>query len=429
MYNSLSISDSFPAYTKYDPEVPVWCITPDLQGSIHRFFDTTPVSPSGRYVALTRFLFENRLPELKDTAKIVLIDLESGTGKEIAETSGWDTQTGAQVQWGRTDQELFYNDMDCRTWEPFGIRIDPETGEKNRLDGTVYMISPDGKSALSPCLKRLWITQRGYGVIAPKDHIPKNQGAPADDGIYITDLDSGKQRLLISIEKIVQQAGLKARMPLEKGGYYIFHVKWSPDGNRIFAVIRYKVEKNFFTLMKMGRWTRSIRPQLITMNADGSDVRVAVDENTWVKGGGNHPNWCSDNESISLNLRFSEGRSSSREPHRFVTAKADGSGITTYSEKITGSGHPVMYPGNRFILTDAYPGEPVSFGDKTVPIRWIDLENETETNLIRIRSKPAYEGTQHQRGSSLAWDKSISYIVQAVRTDIVMSLSHTCGRC
>ncbi len=74
-----------------------------------------------------------------------------------------------------------------------------------------------------------------------------------------------------------------------------------------------------------------------------------------------------------------------------------------------------MYPGGRFILTDAYPGEPVSFGDETVPIRWVDLNKETETTLIRIRSKPAYEGPKHSRDMRLdphpAWDRSLSYVV------------------
>ena len=52
---------SFPRYTDGQPGVPVWCITPQAHGSIHRFFDTSPLSPSGRFAGLTRLPKENRL--------------------------------------------------------------------------------------------------------------------------------------------------------------------------------------------------------------------------------------------------------------------------------------------------------------------------------------------------------------------------------
>ena len=44
----------FPRYTDHDPRVPVWCATPGRGGCYHRFFDTSPISPSGRFLAVTR---------------------------------------------------------------------------------------------------------------------------------------------------------------------------------------------------------------------------------------------------------------------------------------------------------------------------------------------------------------------------------------
>ena len=58
----MQVSDRFPHYTRFDPKVPVRCITPDLDGCIHRFFDVSSISPSGRYVGLPRLHAENRLP-------------------------------------------------------------------------------------------------------------------------------------------------------------------------------------------------------------------------------------------------------------------------------------------------------------------------------------------------------------------------------
>ena len=43
---------NFPRYTAGSPEVPIWCLTQPGKNLIHRFFDTQPLSPSGRYLAV-----------------------------------------------------------------------------------------------------------------------------------------------------------------------------------------------------------------------------------------------------------------------------------------------------------------------------------------------------------------------------------------
>lgn len=100
---------------------------------------------------------------------------------------------GAHVQWGMDDTQLCYNDVDTETWKPSGIVINPFTGEKKILEGTIYAVSPDGKFAASPCLKRTGITQAGYGVIIPRDNIRFNNEAADDDGVYITYFSTGEK--------------------------------------------------------------------------------------------------------------------------------------------------------------------------------------------------------------------------------------------
>ena len=83
-----SISDRFPRYTRFDPRVPVWCVTPDEGRAIHRFFDTSPFSPSGRYMALFRMPFEDRLPAPGDAGEILVVDLHTGEERTVATTRG-----------------------------------------------------------------------------------------------------------------------------------------------------------------------------------------------------------------------------------------------------------------------------------------------------------------------------------------------------
>jgi hypothetical protein len=66
------------------------------------------VSPSGRYVALLRLPFEDRLASPGDVAQVILIDLKTGTETHLAETLGWEFQLGANLNWGATDHELFF---------------------------------------------------------------------------------------------------------------------------------------------------------------------------------------------------------------------------------------------------------------------------------------------------------------------------------
>jgi len=387
----------FPAYTDYGPRVPVHCVTAAAPGSIHRFYDSSPFSPSGRYLAVTRLPFEDRLPGPGDVAEILVVDLQSGDTRAVAETRGWDSQLGAQLQWGRDDRQLLFNDVDTGTWTPFGVRLDPQSGERRPLEGTIYAVSPDARRSAGPCLVRTVNTQRGYGVVVPRERVPRNRGAPTDDGIYLTDLESGASRLLVSIAAIFEEAFPAAARDAYRGGdFYCFHVKWNPQGTRLMLVLRWLPR----TVLPWRRKKAYRRLNVVTLDADGSHARIAVPDTVWRRGG-NHPNWCPDGEHVLMNLD-TEGQGL-----RFARVRYDGSGLETLSRTVTGSGHPTLHPDGRHVLTDAYPHEPVAYGDGTTPIRWIDLAGSTETALLRIRTL-----SPHERGRPAlrvdphpAWDR------------------------
>jgi hypothetical protein len=365
----------FPRYRDFDPIVPVWCVTPDRGGALHRFFDTSPFSPSGRYLGLTRMRSEDRLPQPGEAAEILVVDLESGAEQVVAETCGWDTQVGAHVQWGASDDRLLYNDVDTATWRPYGVVHDITTDERRQLDGTIYMASPDGTTAASSSLAKTGRTQKGYGVLLPDGTVPANEGAAADDGLYLTDLQSGACRLLVSIAEIVEAAVPRLEPDDFAGGdFYLFHVKWSPDGRRLMTVLRWKERRG-----------ERLQHTVITMGADGGDLRVAISNRLWQRG--HHPNWCPDSERVLMNLRVDDGA-----PLRFVSARYDGSDFAVMSDAVPGSGHPTLHPDGRHMLTDVYLHEPLAFGDGTTPIRWIDLEAGSERCLGRVNNDPPYPG-------------------------------------
>lgn len=360
----------FPRYTKYDPAVPTYCVTPDIDRCMHRFHLSSPFSPSGRYMGLTRLPQEERPPRPGESAEIVLVDLATGEQEVIAETIGWDVQLGAQVQWGASDRDLFFNDVDPETWIPFGVRMDPLSGDKQHLDGTVYSVSPDGQWAASTCLRRIGATQAGYGVVVPERYIPKNIGAVENDGVYVTNTATGESRMIASYSRIVKEAIPEIDMShYGPGNFYGFHVKWNAHSDRLMLVLRYMPESD-----------GKRRPMLVTMTRDGEDIRVAFPTSEWADKGGNHPNWLPDGEHVMMNLDIHG------DGERFVQARYDGTDMKVMTDVMSNRGHPSLHPGGRYLITDAYAAEKAGFGDGTAPLWLIDREKSEKTTLVRMNS-------------------------------------------
>ncbi|MFF2091185.1 TolB family protein [Paenibacillus sp. NPDC058174] len=371
------ISEKFPRYTGFNPLVPVWCLTPDSKGSFHRFFDTSAVSPSGRYVAVLQMPQEDRLPEPGETASIAVIDLHTGEERIAASTRGWEPQLGANINWGPTDEKLYYNDVDTAIWEPVCIELNLLTGQKRSLEGGIYKISPDGQTIISACMKRMRRTQFGYGVMVPDVFVPRNTGFPDDDGLYATDVQTGNRELLVSLRQIVEQAQPAIDWERYAGGEcYGFHCKFNPQGDRLIFTMRWfksDEEQPWNMLHK-----QALKFWVLTMKPDGSDIHVAVGPEQWDKGG-HHINWFPDGRRLSMNLCLDGDKQLC-----LVQVNEDGTELVKITEAVPGSGHPTVHPNGRHMLTDAYEKENVAFDDGSVPLRFIDLENGTEELAVRI---------------------------------------------
>src|SRR5690606_759557 len=138
-------------------------------------------------------------------------------------------------------QSLFFNRMEAGEWRPYGVKVDPKGGSEFHPEGPVYMVSPDGKQALSPSLTRIWSVQPGYGVIVPPEFRPEPRGASNDDGLFITDTETGATRLLVSFRHIYETLRDQFKtLKLDEGGFYGFHTKWAPSGKRILFIIRWR---------------------------------------------------------------------------------------------------------------------------------------------------------------------------------------------
>ncbi len=400
----MKMHDSFPRYVDFQPKVPVWCVTPERRGCLHRFFDTSPISPSGRYLALFQMPFEDHQPDPGDVGHIVVIDLESGTDAVVAETRGWEPQMGANLNWGGNDHELFFNDVDTDTWEPFAWKLDPLTGDTQRMGGSVYHASPDGKWLIAANMATMRKTQPGYGVAVPPDIVGRSIGPVDNDGFWLTDTQTGETRLILSLVDAFARADPPIRLDNpDTYELYGFHSKFNPQSDRLMLSIRGYPVTDEPLWDAFGRGHNDVRFAWVTMTLDGSELHCAVGPEEWVKGG-HHATWFPDGQRISMNLNID------REGLRFVQVNADGSGLRTMLEKTPGSGHPTVHQDNSHVLTDTYTLEKTSFGDGTIPLRWIDLKSGREDVLVRINTQQPCKDSVMRVDPHPAWDRTWRYV-------------------
>ncbi|TCC88754.1 hypothetical protein EZ428_19170 [Pedobacter frigiditerrae] len=359
---------------------------------IHRFFDTSSISPSGKYIALFRFPYEDHSPVAGDAGEVILIDLKTGKEKVVAKSRGWEMQLAANVQWGATDNELYFNDVDPVTWQAYAVCLNPFTKVAKRMSSTVFMVTADGKKLATYNLIKSTFAQVGYGVIIPREKISRNYGPVSDDGIIVTDVKSNSSKQIVSINQIYEQTrpSIKIKNP-QDFEFYCFQVKWNLQGTKLLTTIQWSPKGG-------GERKRAV----ITMNADGSDLYTAITPEQWEKGG-HHVNWMPDGTHLSMNLNI-DGKPGLE----IITVKYDGSELkSVYSP---GSGHPSYNPkGLSFVITDAYAGE-MPLKEGTSPIRLINVKKQTE-KLVAGAQLPPIKDFEFRVDAHPTWDRTGRYVI------------------
>jgi hypothetical protein len=89
-------------------------------------------------------------------------------------------------------------------------------------------------------------------------------------------------------------------------------------------------------------------------------------------------------------------------------------GANLHSIHPIGSGHPSQHPTRPFVITDAYPREPVTRGDGTAPLRLIDLRHKTEVALAQVElttTDTAKLTSEHRIDAHPVWDATGRLVV------------------
>jgi len=336
------------------------------QGPKHHFFgyyDKSPWSFSGRYMLALQVDFMDRPPASNDAATVGIIDLkENCSFKPLVQTYAWNWQQGTMLQWlpRSSDRLIIYNTRERNRFASVILNI--KTGESRELPLPIYVISHDGRWMLSLNFARVARTRPGYGYLGVSDLWMKEE-APKEDGIYLMNLETGENQLVVSLAKM---ASFHPRADMKKTVHWFNHLLFSPDGRRFIFLHRWTRANN----------KRSWFTRLYTSDMNGEDICLLADD-----GMVSHFDW--------------------RDPiHILAWARKKGVGnhyflFTDKSEefKIIGEGvldcdgHCSHSPDRRWILTDTYP-------DKHHNRRLLLYQPETGkmVELSRFYSPPELRG-------------------------------------
>lgn len=335
-----------------------------------RFFEVSPFCADGRYVAYTRYPYEDREPRPGDTAHVVIRTDVQTDPVAVLPTTAWDSQLGAQVQWCGSGHRLAFNVIGPHG-RPQACIHDLDTNRSRLLEGPVYQASPDGMTLASADLTAIGETQRGYGVhVDSAARLPRAR-IPQDDGIWLTEVTTGRCRLACSIADLLASTGIT---PQPEEFFYCFHVMWNHRGDRLLVVVRAVTEGR----QRQRRWVLTCAPH-------GEDAAMVVDDQLWARPG-HHPNWTPDGDHILMNLTLNADS-----PMQLVQLPAHGGAPQVMVGGLPGSGHPRWHPRRPFILTDAYRHEPFADKEGSVPLRLLGHDGN-ETHLLCVPTAPRWEG-------------------------------------
>lgn len=210
----------------YYPDVKI--LTPN--DGAHYFFGYYDLraTQGNRHLA-HKVSFMDRLPTAGDVAQVGY--LENGKFVSFGETTAWNFQQGALLQYHPfLEDTVFYNcfhENRCCT-----VMHNYISGEKRYTDRPAATLSGDGKWGLSVNFGRIYDFRAGYGYAAAVDEYAQ-ENAPEKDGIYLTDLEKGKSKLLVSYDCLAQICNYPPEQKI-----LINHINFSPDSRQYVALLR-----------------------------------------------------------------------------------------------------------------------------------------------------------------------------------------------
>ncbi len=267
--------------------------TPPFQqltrGPKHHFFGyigqcrTIPWSGDGRHVLALQTPVLDRMPGPNDAAEIVLLDTHADHRAQVADRSrAWNPQQGTMLYWNpqQPSAQFLFNDRDPKSGKVFAVLYDISKGR--RLREYRFEDTAVGNSGVAE--GGGWFLAINYGRLArlrPVTGYPGaydwtvGQPAPANDGIFRIDVETGQKQLIVSFAQLKEK--LRGLDPgIERRHLFINHTLVNRNSDRVYFYCRADFESE----------PESKRLNVpFTVRPDGTELTV---QRVFI---GGHPDW------------------------------------------------------------------------------------------------------------------------------------------
>lgn len=297
-------------------------LSPQDSHYFYGYFDKFPWNSRGEH-PVHKVDFAGKHPRFGDKAQIGL--LKEGRFEQVSETFSWCWQQGSMLEFF-DDDTLIWNDIED---DHFVARL----SNGKCYDRPVYTLSADRKYALSLNFSRLDVERPGYGYPGGNDTAMLH-AFPADDGIFLLDLTTGKSKLIISLQQLVDEFYAPGA---DSNVNWVNHLTISPDGRKIAFIHRFRCYGPW------GRGVKSYVTRMFTANIDGSNLwKLPIDFHA------SHYTWKNCDELIVYS-RLPKGGDQYR-----IYKVGNNSPRIFAQDRLPANGHCSFSPDQRLLLTDSY---------------------------------------------------------------------------
>jgi hypothetical protein len=302
------------------------------EGFFFGFHDHTPFSPDNRLLAAGRWdpLMPLRMPEPDNLLEVGYFSgIQFQEWHPLAQTRAWNWHQGCKLQWRGQSRILVFNDYE--EWHNVARMVSIEDGKTVTLPRAIGSVSANGDRAIGYSFERVNRYMPGYGYGYKTENSELERKRPERDGMFLIDLNSGRDRLLFPIAAI---AAVAPEPSMEDAFHYFSHAIFSPSSTRFVF---------------LHRWTRGdIRrrwSRIITANLNGEEIHIFP-----TKDMASHLSWRNEHQLLAY-CRPRDGRDGyvlfdDRDPERLAIIG---------QEAFRSDGHPSWSPDGRWFTTDTYP--------------------------------------------------------------------------
>jgi len=233
MYNEFTVSNYSAGRVNFPKVSAAQRVTNGLKEHfLANYYGINPFGNTERYLMVLETSIQNHDPEASDAATLGMVDLKDNNKFiPLTKTYSWNFQQGCMLHW-LSDKLIIYNDR--RNGKFVSIILNISTREEKVIPYPVSAVLSDGRTAVSINFARLHITRPGYGYAGEGQDPRLDEVFPANDGLFLIDLTTGKSKLILSIADVKKLVSPLSDNSIE----YFNHTLFNKDGSRLFFLAR-----------------------------------------------------------------------------------------------------------------------------------------------------------------------------------------------